>query len=79
MGFDVLTINTSPLDPMVIFDIFHQRSYESLFIKPYEGTILTSGKACCVQYCLVFCLISGYTIASFVVGSNKTLASQSRF
>ena len=29
--------------------------------KPYETTILTSGKVCCVQCLLVFRLISGYT------------------
>ena len=30
-------------------------------MKPYEGTILTSGKVCCVQYLLVFRLISDCT------------------
>ena len=58
-----------------------------------EATILTTSKVCCVQYLLVFRLVSGYTdekadpgleterldIASFVIGSNKSLASQSGF
>ena len=36
--------------------------------KPYEGTILMSGKVCCVQYLLVFRLISGYTGVRLIPG-----------
>ena len=69
------------------------QSFPEGIIKPsYERTILTTGKVCCVQYLLVFRLILGYTgarlileldteildIASFAVGSNKSLASQSK-
>ena len=74
----------------VVFGCLEQ-SFPEGISKPYEGTILTSGKVCCVQYLLVFRLISGYRgetdsgletervdIVSFVVGSNKSLASQSR-
>ena len=31
-------------------------------IKPYEGLILKSGKVCCVEYLLIFRLISGYML-----------------
>ena len=37
-------------------------------IKPYEGTILTTGKVCCVQYLLVFRLVSGYTGERLISG-----------
>ena len=65
------------------FGCLEQNFLEGI-VKPYEGTILTTGKVCCFQYLLVFRLI--YTglhgwktdpgleterldIASFVVGS----------
>ena len=69
-------------------------SFPDGIIKPYEGTTLTIGKVCCVQYLLEFPLIwlHGCTcktdpeleterldIASFAVGSKKSLASQSGF
>ena len=69
-----------------------KQSFPEGIIEPYEGTIRTAGKVCCVEYLLVFRLVSGYTgktdlgpeterldIASFVAGSNKSLASQSGF
>ena len=73
----------------VIFGCIEQ-SFPEGVIKPYEGTILTTGKVCCVQYLLVFRLVSGYRgdlgpeterldIARFVVGNNKSLASKSGF
>ena len=37
-------------------------------MKPYEGTILTSSKVCCVQYLLVFRLLSGYTGERLIPG-----------
>ena len=37
------------------------QSFPEGIIKPYEGTILTSGKVCCVRYLLVFRLILGFT------------------
>ena len=40
-------------------------------IKPYEGTILTSGKVCSVQYLLVFRLISGYTCERLIPGLRR--------
>ena len=44
----------------VFFGCLEQSLPEGI-IKPYEGAIITSGKVCCVQYLLVFRLISGYT------------------
>ena len=41
------------------------------FVKPYEGTILTSGKVCYVQYLLVFRLISGYTGDRLIPGLRR--------
>ena len=40
-------------------------------IKPYEETILTSGKACCVQYLLLFRLISGYMGERLIPGLRR--------
>ena len=40
-------------------------------IKPYEGTILTTGKVCCVQYLLVFRLVSGYTGERLISGLRQ--------
>ena len=40
-------------------------------IKPYEETILTSGKVCCVQYLLVFRLICGYTGERVIPGLRR--------
>ena len=37
-------------------------------IKLYEGTILTTGKVCCVQYLLVFRLVSGNTGERLISG-----------
>ena len=38
-----------------------EQSFPEGIIKPYEGTILTSGKVCCVRYLLVLRLILGFT------------------
>ena len=48
-------------------------SFLSLFsvIEPYEGPILASGKVCCVQYLLVFRLISGYTGERLIPGLRR--------
>ena len=40
-------------------------------IKPYEGTTLTSGKVCRVQYLVVFRLISGYTGDRLIPGLRR--------
>ena len=40
-------------------------------IKPYEGPILTSGKVCCVQYLVIFRLISGYTCERLIPGLRR--------
>ena len=40
-------------------------------IKPYEGTILTTGRVCCVQYLLVFRLVSGYTGERLISGLRR--------
>ena len=40
-------------------------------INPYEGTILTTGKVCCVQYLLVFRLVSGYTGERLISGLRR--------
>ena len=45
-----------------------EQSFPERIIKPYEGTTLTSGKVCCVQYLLVFRLISGYTGERLIPG-----------
>ena len=42
-----------------------------VFQKVYEGTILMSGKVCCVQYLLVFHLISGYTGERLILGLRR--------
>ena len=68
------------------------QSFQKGIIKPNEGTILTTGKVRCVQYLLVFHHIwlrrwkadpgletERLDIASIVVGSNKSLALESRF
>ena len=68
------------------------QSFSKGIIKPNEGTVLTTGKVRCVQYLLVFCHIwlhewktdpgletERLDIASIVVGSNKSLALESRF
>ena len=54
-----------------VFGCFQQRFPEGI-IKSYEGTILTSGKVCCVQYLLVFRLISGYTGERLIPGLRQT-------
>ena len=69
-----------------------EQSFPDVIIKPYDGTSLTIGKVCCVQYLLEFPLIwlhgcktdpeletERLDIVSFAVGSKKSLASQSRF
>ena len=45
--------------------------YPEGIIRPYEGTILTSDKVCCVQYLLVFRLISGYTDERLIPGLRR--------
>ena len=40
-------------------------------IKPYEGTTLTSGKVCRVQYLVVVRLISGYTEDRLIPGLRQ--------
>ena len=40
-------------------------------LKPHEETILTSGKMCCVQYLLVFRLISVYTDERLIPGLRR--------
>ena len=40
-------------------------------IKPYEGTILTTGKVCCLQYLLVFRVVSGYTSERLISGLRR--------
>ena len=52
------------------FGCFEQ-SFPEGIIKPYEGTILTSGKVCCVQYLLVFRLILGYTGERLIPGLRR--------
>ena len=53
-----------------VFGCFQQRFPEGI-IKSYEGTILTSGKVCCVQYLLVFRLSSGYTGERLIPGLRQ--------
>ena len=53
-----------------VFGCF-QQSFPEGIIKSYEGTILTSGKVCCVQYLLVFRLISGYTGERLIPGLRQ--------
>ena len=49
-----------------------EQSFPEGIIKPYEGTILTSGKVCCVQCLLVFRLgISGYTGERLIPGLRR--------
>ena len=48
-----------------------EQSFPEGIIKPYEGTILTSGKVCCVQYLLVFRLILGYTGERLILGLRR--------
>ena len=45
-----------------------EQSFPEGIIKPYEGTILTTVKVCCVKYLLVFRLISGYTGERLIPG-----------
>ena len=40
--------------------------------KLYEETILTSGKVCCVQYLLVFRLVSGYAGEKLIPGLRRS-------
>ena len=47
------------------------QSFPEGIIKPYEGTILTSGKVCCVKYLLVFRLISGYLGERLIPGLRR--------
>ena len=56
-----------------LFSLFGclEQSFPEGIIKPYEGTILTSGKVCCVQYLLVFRLISGYTGERLIPGLRR--------
>ena len=48
-----------------------EQSFPEGINKPYEGTILTSGKVCCVQYLLVFRLILGYTGERLIPGLRR--------
>ena len=48
-----------------------EQSFPEGIIKPYEGTILTTGKVCCVQYLLVFRLVSGYTGERLISGLRR--------
>ena len=48
-----------------------EQSFPEGIIKPYEGTILTSCKVCCIQYLLVFRLISGYTGERLIPGLRR--------
>ena len=48
-----------------------EQSFPEGIIKPYEGTILSSGKVCCVQYVLVFRLLSGYTGERLIPGLRR--------
>ena len=48
-----------------------EQSFPEGTIKPYEGTILSSGKVCCVQYLLVFRLLSGYTGERLIPGLRR--------
>ena len=48
-----------------------EQSFPEGIIKPYEGTILTSSKVCCVQYLLVFRLISGYPGERLIPGLRR--------
>ena len=76
--------------PITYIETF--KSFRKGIIKPNEGTILTTGKVRFVQYLLVFRHIwlhewktdpgletERLDIASIVVGSNKSLALESRF
>ena len=48
-----------------------EQSFPEGIIKPYEGTILTTGKVCCLQYLLVFRLVSGYTGERLISGLRR--------
>ena len=54
----------------VFFGCIEQRFPKGI-IKPYEGTILTTGKVCCLQYLLVFRLVSGYTRERLISGLRR--------
>ena len=56
---------------LIVFFCCLEQSFPEGIIKPYEGTILTSGKVCCVQYLLVFRLISGYTGERLIPGLRR--------
>ena len=44
---------------LTVFFCCLEHNFPESIIKSYEGTILKAGKVCCVQYLLVFRLISG--------------------
>ena len=56
-----------------LFSLFGciEESFPVGIIKPYEGPTLASGKVCCVQYLLVFRLISGYKGERLIPGLRR--------
>ena len=54
-----------------VFFWLHWAMIPKGIIKPYEGTILTTGKVCCVQYLLVFRLVSGYRGERLISGLRR--------
>ena len=56
---------------LIVFFGCLEQSFPEGIIKPYEGTILSSGKVCCVQYLLVFRLLSGYTGERLIPGLRR--------
>ena len=56
---------------LIVFFGCLEQSFPEGIIKPYEGTILMSGKVCCVQYLLVFRLILGHTGERLILGLRR--------
>lgn len=54
-----------------VFFGYLEQSFPEDIIKPYEGTILTTSKVCCVQYLLAFRLISRYTGEKLIPGLTR--------
>ena len=48
-----------------------EQSFPEGIITPYEGTILTTGKVCGVQYLLVFRIVSGYMGERLISGLRR--------
>ena len=59
------------LNSALTFFGYLEQGFAEGIIKPYEGTILTFGKVCCVQYLLVFRLISGYAGERLIPGLRR--------